>query len=59
MPTYLYECDHCGEFEVDQRLSDKPLTECIDCKSEQVKRLVAGRTSFVLRGNGWASDGYS
>jgi len=29
MPTYQYKCDTCGsEFEVEQRISDAPLTEC-------------------------------
>lgn len=29
MPTYRYKCDTCGsEFEVEQRISEDPLTRC-------------------------------
>lgn len=28
MPTYEYECERCGVIEVEQKLSDPPLTTC-------------------------------
>ncbi len=32
MPTYEYECRECGHrFEVNQRISEEPLTECEIC----------------------------
>jgi putative FmdB family regulatory protein len=33
MPTYLYECDHCGEFE-DFHSVSKIYTECPKCKED-------------------------
>lgn len=58
MPIYEYECKKCEKvFEVQQRMSDDPLTQCPDCKGE-VKKLISNN-SFQLRGGGWYADGYS
>ncbi len=66
MPTYPYRCDYCGEFEVDQRITDEPLERCPNligphlrkrCK-EPVVRMIA-KTSFRLKGGGWSGSGYS
>ena len=57
MPIYEYRCKKCGkQFEVIQRLSDKPLKEC-KCKGE-LRKLIS-RTSFALKGKGWYKDGYA
>lgn len=77
MPVYEYECPRCGTFEVEQKISDPPLTRCIFNRAadgkptgqefrihggvwcgEEVKRLIAGSTRFVLKGTGWFKDGY-
>lgn len=64
MPIYEYKCVECGQvMEVLVRsMTDKTAEEPIVCtKSEcagQAKRTVS-RTSFTLKGGGWASDGYS
>lgn len=39
MPTYLYECPECGEFELYQPVSDPPLQRC-EC-GEPVRKLIA------------------
>lgn len=58
MPVYEYECPACEKvFEVQQRISDDPLSTCPDCGGE-VKKLVS-MSSFQLKGGGWYSDGYS
>lgn len=58
MPIYEYECSACDNvFEVQQRMSEDPLTSCPDCEGE-VKKLVSA-SSFQLKGGGWYSDGYS
>jgi len=58
MPVYEYECPACEKvIEVQQRISDDPLTECPECGGE-VKKLVS-MSSFHLKGGGWYSDGYS
>jgi putative FmdB family regulatory protein len=58
MPVYEYECSGCQKvFEVQQRMSDDPLSHCPECAAE-VKKLVS-MSSFQLKGGGWYSDGYS
>jgi putative FmdB family regulatory protein len=70
MPTYTYKCPIHGEFEVEQRISDPKLQTCprimgdrltlgrsFPCGSP-VERLISPGTSFVLKGQGWAKDGY-
>lgn len=59
MPTYECICDDCGNpFDVERSIKDENLGSCPHCGSEQVRRLIS-RSSFSLRGSGWASDGYS
>jgi putative FmdB family regulatory protein len=67
MPIYEYKCVECGQImEVLVRHSDmvsgKHDEEALVCtKSEcagRVRRTLS-HTSFVLKGGGWASDGYS
>ncbi|MFN2352926.1 MAG: FmdB family zinc ribbon protein [Desulfopila sp.] len=58
MPVYEYECKACENvFEVQQRISDAPLTTCPKCQG-QVRKLVS-MTSFQLKGGGWYADGYA
>jgi putative FmdB family regulatory protein len=56
MPTYEYECSRGHQFEAEQRISDPPLSRCRVCRAK-ARRLIS-RTSFVLKGGGWYSDGY-
>jgi len=57
MPIYEYQCTKCNEqFEVMQKMSDDPLTECSSCGGE-MKKLITG-TSFVLKGSGWYVTDY-
>ena len=58
MPIYEYECAQCGPFEVMQKLSDAPQTECAKCHGP-VHRLVSHHTSFQLKGGGWYKDLYA
>jgi putative FmdB family regulatory protein len=58
MPVYEYECSGCQKvFEVQQRMSDDPLTHCPECMGE-VKKLMS-MSSFQLKGGGWYADGYA
>ena len=58
MPDYEYGCAECHcEWEVTQRISDAPVRVCPDCGKETAKRLIS-RTSFALKGTGWAGDNY-
>ena len=57
MPVYEYKCTRCnGQFEVTQKITDEPLTECDSCGGE-LKRLITN-TSFVLKGSGWYVTDY-
>ncbi len=48
MATYVYECRECGyTFEVQQRMSEDPLTVCPEC-SGPIHRVVQAPT--VMRG---------
>lgn len=59
MPTYEYSCSKCGsDFEREQRMSDPPVKTCPTCKCRRVEKLVS-KTSFSLKGGGWASEGYA
>ncbi|MCP3176923.1 zinc ribbon domain-containing protein [Desulfuromonas sp. KJ2020] len=58
MPMYEYACEKCGQiFEVMQKFSDAPLTECRSCGGP-VKKLIS-QTAFALKGGGWYEQGYS
>jgi putative FmdB family regulatory protein len=60
MPTYDYKCEVCDkEFEAMQSIRDEPCAECPVCHVASHKRLISGRTGFVLKGGGWAADNYS
>ena len=63
MPTYTYRCEVHGEFDAEHSIKEK-LKECPKCKEErlapqEVVRLIAGGTNFMLTGSCWAKDNYS
>jgi putative FmdB family regulatory protein len=57
MPIYEYHCGKCGDFEVMQKISDKPLSSCPTCK-RKVQKLISS-TSFQLKGSGWYITDYA
>ena len=58
MPIYEYRCGDCGhELEAMQRISADPLTDCPECGTDALKRLIS-QTSFVLKGSGWYATDY-
>ncbi|HND11617.1 MAG TPA: zinc ribbon domain-containing protein [Pseudomonadota bacterium] len=58
MPTYDYECQNCGHtFETSQRITEKALTDCPECKQPKLQRLITA-AAFHLKGGGWYKDGY-
>lgn len=54
MPIYEYYCEVCkSNFELIQKISDKPAKKCIKCnKSTKVVKLVSA-SGFRLKGGGW------
>ncbi len=57
MPIYEYHCGKCGDFEVMQKISDKPLSTCPTCR-RKVNKLISS-TSFQLKGSGWYVTDYA
>ena len=58
MPMYEYRCADCGhEFEVIQKFSDAPLTQCPKC-SGIVAKLIS-QSGFQLKGSGWYVTDYA
>ena len=58
MPTYDYRCSKCGhQFEVSQRMSDEPLTECEVCGGQVSKVLFAPAIHF--KGTGFHNTDYA
>lgn len=53
MPIYEYECKACGhQYEVIQKMSDEPLTDCPECEKPELKKLISA-SAFRLKGGGW------
>jgi putative FmdB family regulatory protein len=61
MITYDYDCADCdGHFSVERSIRDVTNeATCPSCGSLNVKRHITGGCGFVLKGEGWAKDGYA
>ncbi|NLF17857.1 MAG: hypothetical protein GX595_11460 [Lentisphaerae bacterium] len=58
MPTYEYKCQKCQrQFDVFQRMTDAPLTECSDCHGP-LKRLIGAGAGFIFKGSGFYITDY-
>lgn len=58
MPIYEYECEKCGRVhEILQKMSDKPLATCPECKGHLHKRI--SQCTFHLKGTGWYATDYA
>ena len=52
MPTYEYECSHCGlHFERQQTMTDAPIKKCPEC-GDEVRRLISGGSGFIMKSAG-------
>ncbi|MHB1458877.1 MAG: FmdB family zinc ribbon protein [Armatimonadota bacterium] len=57
MPTYGYKCTRCEDtFEIFQRITDEPFTECEKCKGELKKLLYP--VGIVFKGSGFHINDY-
>jgi putative FmdB family regulatory protein len=57
MPIYEYRCESCGKyFEIFQKITDDPLTECKFCKG-RLNKLISN-CAFHLKGGGWYATDY-
>ena len=58
MPIYEYQCRKCGRVtEAIQKHTDRPLRKCRSCSGRLDKMI--SRTSFMLKGGGWYTEGYN
>jgi putative FmdB family regulatory protein len=57
MPIYEYKCENEHVFDVMQRMSEDPLTECVECGASVRKVLHPVGISF--KGSGFYSTDYS
>lgn len=58
MPTYVYACSSCEtEFEIEQRITEPPLTLC-GCGSEGTVRRLIQPTAIMFRGSGFHINDY-
>jgi putative FmdB family regulatory protein len=60
MPLFEYRCEACGhEFESLVRSSQRDMPQaCRKCEHPVTHRIISSG-SFVLKGGGWAKDGYA
>ena len=54
MPTYDYECEKCGRFEMMQKITAPPLETCPTCGSP-VERLISKNVAIIFKGSGFYS----
>lgn len=52
MPTYVYNCRACGEFEIKQSMKDDTLTTCPKCGGKNITKVVTASAGFVFKGSG-------
>lgn len=59
MPTYEYVCEACGHrFERLQKISDRPVRTCPECRRRRAKRLISPGGGLVFRGPGFYATDY-
>jgi putative FmdB family regulatory protein len=58
VPIYEYTCESCGCEKAEMRRVNERLErlECPECGASML--LSISKTSFSLKGGGWAADGY-
>lgn len=57
MPTYEYACPEGHQFEVFQRISDRPRTKCPVC-GKTAQRLISGGAGLIFKGSGFYITDY-
>ena len=57
MPTYEYRCPAGHQFEVFQRITDKPKAACPKCGRPGQRQISAG-AGFLFKGEGFYSTDY-
>lgn len=52
MPTYEYQCGHCGRFQIAQRITEPALAVCPTC-GQPVQRLISNNVGIIFKGTGF------
>jgi putative FmdB family regulatory protein len=52
MPTYVYKCPKCGNFDYYQNMNDSPLQNCPTCGST-VKKMISAGSGIIYKTNGF------
>ncbi len=59
MPLYEYQCSKCHyRFELIQKFSDAPATQCPNCGQETAERLISA-PAIQFKGSGWYITDYA
>lgn len=58
MPTYDYRCEHCGKFQISQRITEPALETCPTC-SGKVKRIISKNVGVMFKGKGFYCKDHS
>src|SRR5712691_2670943 len=59
MPTYEYHCDACDHnFDEFQKMSDKPLKKCPECKKNKLRRVFGAGAAVLFKGSGFYQTDY-
>ena len=59
MPTYDYECDHCGyTFELFQGINEPHKKKCPQCKKMKLRRLFGTGAALLFKGSGFYETDY-
>lgn len=59
MPTYDYECGHCGKpFELFQSIHDAPVKKCPACGRQRARRLIGAGAGLIFKGSGFYITDY-
>ena len=54
MPTYNYKCLSCDKaFTVFQQMSEKPISNCKFCKSNNIEKMISAGSGLIFRGSGF------
>ncbi len=59
MPTYDYECDHCGHtLEMFQSILESPKRKCPSCRRLKLRRLFGTGAAVMFKGSGFYQTDY-
>ncbi|MCX8093680.1 MAG: hypothetical protein N3E50_05885 [Candidatus Goldbacteria bacterium] len=55
MPTYVYKCDNCGEFEIQQSINDDAYKICPKCNGDKIRRMITNTAGIIMKDKGQKS----